>query len=798
MILIGKLTSEDTYLVKYICESAIYPIVYKGYSNVGKIHKSGKDFIIMDDERETWNWNIVIPNNVDIPSDMSIDNYSYNILTQVFTSNTSTVVSDTTEYNHPVKIMFPTGEAFYVSGSARITQSLNVGANLLVNKVSTFNDKIMSYCNTESVSLSTGAIIIGRTTTTTTARGGLAVLGNVNIGKLLTVYGATTLQDVCAVTNTSESINATTGALRVSGGIYVAKQSFIDGDILLNNKSIRQLHTTHPSTEISRSENFSVFKGYDNNGVSKLNVAYRLNSDLTQVIITDIEDLSTYVSPISGLMVHGKPGEMAGVELYNDDTASILRFIRYSSLHPVKDTVLGSLQFNSSALLHVDTAEAWSNTAKGVVFNIDLAPSGSDIIQNVLCVSAESLSITTPGTAISFISTTASSFKMFLDISNIYHIVGFDTLGTETSHVEFLNGVDTPSVHINSAIEVNGATSFNELVSFDKDTTFSAQVFVNNTLAVTGAATFNSTVNLSGGATSLSCVDTDVAFNTASNDTISTALATKTLVADTSLATLKKSMNSAIDGMLISNNVTTPLITLDVSTGTVLDDTFTTQIALSTILSKDINATFVIGVGGGLVDTYTVAASTAYAVYAIYDSTNIISDVCIIPATEAFVYPTTGVWSHKRYLGLVFTNSSSEIIPTVWTREGSTQLCQFITKLKAINNIAISVTESTYAMLPSTNRALTIFGNLVSGLASASAPLALDIASANTNLSTPSITSSGNLVSGFLGALSTLSNSAYFELVTNALSQLKLIRSGDYLDSNSQTSLFVWGYREIL
>lgn len=114
-----------------------------------------------------------------------------------------------------------TSAALTVAGGAGIAQTLIVGGTVYANAA------------VNTTSQGTGAIVL--------PAGGLSVSGNANIGNQLTVAGPTQLNNtltsggITRVTNATNAVDFTSGALIVSGGAGFAKDVFIQGNLYVTN-----------------------------------------------------------------------------------------------------------------------------------------------------------------------------------------------------------------------------------------------------------------------------------------------------------------------------------------------------------------------------------------------------------------------------------------------------------------------------------------------------------------------------------------------------------------------------------
>ena len=114
-----------------------------------------------------------------------------------------------------------TSAALTVAGGAGIAQTLIVGGTVYANAA------------VNTVTQGTGAIVL--------PAGGISVFGHANIGGQLTVAGATQLNNtltaggITRVTDATNAVSHTSGALIVSGGAGFAKDVFIQGNLYVTN-----------------------------------------------------------------------------------------------------------------------------------------------------------------------------------------------------------------------------------------------------------------------------------------------------------------------------------------------------------------------------------------------------------------------------------------------------------------------------------------------------------------------------------------------------------------------------------
>ena len=120
-------------------------------------------------------------------------------------------------------------------------------------------------------------------------------------------------------------------------------------------------------------------------------------------------------------------------------------------------------------------------------------------------------------------------------------------------------------------------------------------------------------------------------------------------------------MRGSLTGAVLSNDVSLPNTTLDIASYSACSDDFTTLFAMSSATTKLITATFVAGAGAGGLDTGTVAASTFYFVWAIYNPSTLASDVLLSLSPTAPTLPS-GYTKKRRIRGAIKTDGSSHII----------------------------------------------------------------------------------------------------------------------------------------
>ncbi len=119
------------------------------------------------------------------------------------------------------------------------------------------------------------------------------------------------------------------------------------------------------------------------------------------------------------------------------------------------------------------------------------------------------------------------------------------------------------------------------------------------------------------------------------------------------------------NGLLISNNATTPNTKLDVGTGTMLDSTGTFQVGLDAAVT--INAANV-GLNG--IDTGVLEASKVYAVYIVCDPVSLQPSGAMISLSYTQPYLPTG-YGFFALVGFVTTDATVHFLKGYWSAGNS-------------------------------------------------------------------------------------------------------------------------------
>lgn len=118
---------------------------------------------------------------------------------------------------------------------------------------------------------------------------------------------------------------------------------------------------------------------------------------------------------------------------------------------------------------------------------------------------------------------------------------------------------------------------------------------------------------------------------------------------------------SYLAGMQLSNNLTSPTVALDISAGQATDTANTGSLLLSTILTKFINSTWVVGSGnGGMAPGVSLTSLTWYHVFAIKRTDTNVVDAMFDTSITAAHIPSP--YTLYRRLGSVKTSNTSQIL----------------------------------------------------------------------------------------------------------------------------------------
>ena len=148
----------------------------------------------------------------------------------------------------------------------------------------------------------------------------------------------------------------------------------------------------------------------------------------------------------------------------------------------------------------------------------------------------------------------------------------------------------------------------------------------------------------------------------------------------TDLLSLQDSIiTGAIAGLTTANDNTTPATVLDVAVGIAADSTGQYIMRLNSAWTKSIAGVFAIGNGASGLDTGTVANSTWYHTFLIYNPTTAVSDILFSLSPTAPTLPT-GYTAFRRIASIYYV--SSAIKP--FTQNGN----EFLWKVPSFYDIA--------------------------------------------------------------------------------------------------------------
>jgi hypothetical protein len=119
-----------------------------------------------------------------------------------------------------------------------------------------------------------------------------------------------------------------------------------------------------------------------------------------------------------------------------------------------------------------------------------------------------------------------------------------------------------------------------------------------------------------------------------------------------------------LSGLALANNTTSPLTVVNIATGSACSDDDTTMIVLPNAITKNCNAAFAAGSGNGGLDAGTaLAINTWYYVFAIKNTTTVVTDILISTSLASPALPSG--FSKKRRIGCFPTNASAQILPFI-------------------------------------------------------------------------------------------------------------------------------------
>jgi hypothetical protein len=195
--------------------------------------------------------NAIITGNLIVTGDISnpmLDRIYIELKTKIFdvSSNQTSLVSvNTAQTIYGVKTFFSalnvtnitestdtaTG-ALIVSGGVGIAKELNVGGNVVFNKTTEFKNNIIvgNSINITPLELSYINGVTGNIQLQINSLG----TSLVSVEGVQTINGEKTFSSVLNVTNTTESTDTATGALVVSGGVGIAEELHVGGNVVFN------------------------------------------------------------------------------------------------------------------------------------------------------------------------------------------------------------------------------------------------------------------------------------------------------------------------------------------------------------------------------------------------------------------------------------------------------------------------------------------------------------------------------------------------------------------------------------
>jgi len=413
MQLVGLRLSEDKILVKYVYDSAIHGITYRGTPNVSKITKNSHDYIIMDDARSSWEWDIDIPVTTSVPDDLALDSYNYNTLLQVFEANTTIVSGDIVSYTKTVQIEVQSGTALLLrkggldirSGHFTVSGTSVFGGNV------TSNGKIYVNNNTPvGAGFARAAVTIGQNNSDAT-RGGLAVLGGVNIGQDLfvgrdaSINGSLSVTGIAVLSSVSVSQDSTIGRNLTVSNILRSKTADITdtteytggltsalicaGGTLVNGNSCFKKNLNIDGTL------------YINDIASLSKIQEGLLLSASNMVLSAQASIPSYGLGTSGINILGKSNSESGISIDAFNGASTLIGRRDNSTEGIKNNdILLSIQASglltsshkAVASINIAADEDWGASSFGTKMELGVTPKSGSSIMPMLRLSSSGVS----------------------------------------------------------------------------------------------------------------------------------------------------------------------------------------------------------------------------------------------------------------------------------------------------------------------------------------------------------------------------------------------------------------------
>lgn len=131
-----------------------------------------------------------------------------------------------------------------------------------------------------------------------------------------------------------------------------------------------------------------------------------------------------------------------------------------------------------------------------------------------------------------------------------------------------------------------------------------------------------------------------------------------------------------IVGLLPANNTTTPNTKLNIAPGSAMDKDQTALLTLASGIIKT-TSTWAVGTNAGALDTGSIAPSTGYHIYVVYNTSTLNTDILFSTSATAPTMPSG--YTKRRRIGAFITDASGFIIPGLWRADGSFELLKEIT-----------------------------------------------------------------------------------------------------------------------
>ena len=424
MKLTGLRVSANEIRVKYVYDTAIPNVVYKGIPDAFIVTARGVQYAILDTDRLNWEWDIEIPYGVTIPSDLTIDGYNFNTVTNQFSINTSVVSGEIYNYTKPIQIEVPSGTALNIKKGGLVVGGgfLNVSGATAIGGSLTCNNSVNLQTNIEAsdFNLASGALVVGFISSTS-GKAGMSVVGTANIGKNCNVYGALNVR----------------GIFSLEGQATFKNNLVIEGNLsVLNEATINALSV---SDDALFSKNITVEDNITGDTFT-CDSAIRLLRTVGDILIqkndTGVLFSIDGLSASNGLSIVSKQNPVSLLYDRQDPSDILNDTIIYSNVVKVNDNLAMSTKLSA--------AGDWTDTLKKVTITLDIIDSTSFNLKNILTLNDTLLNLNTN------IDVNGSTKLKDLDVNGSTKLKDLDVNGpTKLKDLEVTGTALIPSLVIN-------------------------------------------------------------------------------------------------------------------------------------------------------------------------------------------------------------------------------------------------------------------------------------------------------------------------------------------------------------